>query len=213
MEKPSNEGFSIVEFLHKEEYDGGMQLLFSTLFLIGTIGFILWWSLFDVPIALSPEKTDESTENTSLENTITLPINSATDAKLRIEANNPFALDLSGQNLTSVPKAIFEKVDLESLNLSHNKLTGSLPAEVRNLQNLKNLDLSSNSFTGVPAEIGQLKNLEILNLSNNKLTGLPYELGNLSRLRILNLSGNNYAEADLIKIRESLPKTTSIITN
>ncbi|MFZ2253125.1 MAG: leucine-rich repeat domain-containing protein [Minisyncoccia bacterium] len=190
-----------------------MQLLFSIAFLIITTGLILWWSLFDVPLALSPEKTSESVENTSLENTITLPINSATEAKQRIEANNPFALDLSGQDLTTVPKSVFEKVDLESLNLSHNKLTGALPAEIRNLQNLTNLDLSANSFTGVPAEIGQLKNLEILNLSNNKLTGLPYELGNLSSLRILNLSGNNYAEADLAKIKESLPKTTSIITN
>lgn len=189
-----------------------MQLLFSTIFLIVTIGLILWWSLFDVPLALSPEETEKQIENNTPNNSITDPLERARDAKQNIESGNPFALDLSGQGLTSVPKSVFEKVDLESLDLSHNVLSGALQAEVRNLQNLKDLDLSSNNFTGVPAEIGQLKNLEILNLSNNKLTGLPYELGNLSRLRILNISGNNYAEADLAKIKENLPKTTTIIT-
>ena len=189
-----------------------MQLILSILFLIGTVGFILWWSLFNVPVVLSPEETSESNQNATLENTISLPIDKATEAKQQIEVRNPFAIDLSGQGLTTVQQSVFEKVDLESLNLSHNNLSGALQAEVRNLQNLKNLDLSSNSFTGVPAEIGQLGKLEVLNLSNNKLTGLPYELGNLSHLRILNLSGNDDAEADLAKIRESLPKTTSIIT-
>ena len=162
-----------------------MQLLFSMIFLIVTTGLILWWSLFDVPLALSPEETEKQIENSTPNNSITDPLDKARDAKQSIESNNPFALDLSGQNLTSVPKSVFEKVNLENLNLSHNALSGALQAEVRNLQNLKDLDLSSNNFTGVPAEIGQLKNLEVLNLSNNKLTGLPYELGNLSHLRIL----------------------------
>jgi len=90
-------------------------------------------------------------------------------------------LDLSGSGLTSTPEYIFSRTTITQLDLSNNELEGSLPAEVRQLANLKMLDLSNNNFTGVPAEIGQLQKLEVLNLSNNQLTGLPYELGNLSK--------------------------------
>lgn len=122
-------------------------------------------------------------------------------------------LDLSGQGLTKAPNYIFDKTNLQELNLSNNKLEGALQAEVRHLQNLKVLNLSNNTFTGLPAEIGQLKNLEVLDLSNNQLTGLPYELGNLSSLKVLNLKGNVYSEADLNIIKQGLPSIVVIQTD
>lgn len=119
-------------------------------------------------------------------------------------------LDLSGQALTKAPSYIFDRTSTQELDLSHNKLDGSIQAEIRHLQNLKILDLSNNQFTGVPAEVGQLKNLEVLDLSNNQLTGLPYELGNLSNLKVLNLKGNTYSAADLSIIKQSLPTSTVV---
>ncbi|MEK7514886.1 MAG: leucine-rich repeat domain-containing protein [Patescibacteria group bacterium] len=121
-------------------------------------------------------------------------------------------LDMSGKGLTKVPSYVFEAREIAVLDLSNNALSGSLPAEVRQLQNLKVLDLSNNVFTGVPAEIGQLVNLEVLDLSNNKITGLPNELGNLSKLTTLDLSGNLYSEMDLAGIRARLPASTVIKT-
>lgn len=114
-------------------------------------------------------------------------------------------------NLTSVPQSIFDKTNTVELNVSYNNLTGSLPAEVRQLKNLKVLNLSHNQMTGVPAEIGQLSGLEVLDLSYNQLTGLPYELGNLQNLKTLVLTGNAYSEADLAIIMKSLPSGVNII--
>lgn len=119
-------------------------------------------------------------------------------------------LDLSGQSLSKVPGYVFDRTDLQELNLANNNLEGALPAEIRHLQNLRVLNLSNNAFTGVPAEIGQLGKLEILNLSNNQLTGLPHELGNLSSLKILDLRGNNYSLQDLNTIKENLPVSVVI---
>lgn len=118
--------------------------------------------------------------------------------------------DVSGQGLTKVPSYIFDEISLQELNVSNNLLEGSLPAEVRYLQNLKVLNLSNNQFTGIPAEVGQLTQLEVLDVSNNQLTGLPYELGNLKNLKLLNLRGNAYSELDLRTIQESLPAFTVV---
>jgi Leucine-rich repeat (LRR) protein len=122
-------------------------------------------------------------------------------------------LDLSNHNLLQTPSYVFQRTDLVELNLSHNSLSGSLEAEIRNVQNLQILNLSHNNYTGVPAEVGQLKQLEILNLSYNNLTGLPYELGNLSNLHVLDLRGNDYSEQDLEVIKQGLSGDVEIYTD
>ncbi len=121
-------------------------------------------------------------------------------------------LDVSNKGLTTLPQTVFKQGDVTSLNVSNNKLSGSLPAEVRLLSKLTVLNLAHNNFTGVPAEIGQLKELRVLDLSNNPITGLPIELGNLSKLEKLDLSGTRYSKTDLQTIREKLPRTAVIVT-
>ncbi|MFA5080643.1 MAG: leucine-rich repeat domain-containing protein [Candidatus Paceibacterota bacterium] len=122
-------------------------------------------------------------------------------------------LDLSNQSLKTIPVYVFDQANLENLNISHNYLSGTIPAEIRNLVNLKTLNASNNLMSGVPAEIGQLQNLEFIDLSNNQIVGLPYELGDLKNLKVLNLSGNKYSQQDLDYIRSKLPSAVNIITN
>ncbi len=181
-------------------YTGGMLKVFlPVLVIIIGIGFIAY---------------DQGTENAPSQKTedvhsdVRVPEAQVADTERLVSGKS--ILDLSNRELTRTPEYVFDEVDIERLDLSHNNLTGSLQGEIRHLQNLKILDLSNNEFTGVPAEIGQLKNLEVLNLSNNRITGLPLELGNLSNLKVLNLKGNNYAETDLELIRNRLPASTII---
>jgi Leucine-rich repeat (LRR) protein len=147
------------------------------------------------------------------DNSQIVPINNTeTDGELKnIDQQTGDKLDLSGQNLEKIPGYVFGLKNLEELDLSNNKLTGAIQAEIRHLQSLKVLNAENNQMTGVPAEIGQLSNLEVLNLSNNQLTGLPYELGNLQKLKTLNISGNKYSELDLGIITEKLPQSVNII--
>lgn len=190
-----------------------MQFIFSILSLVGIVGFIVWWGTKDLPMVVPPDTTTTETTTTGTsQNQITAPIEQAKEVKRLIESQGVIALDLSEQGLTKVPEYVFGRLDIESLDLSNNNLTGALQAEIRNLQNLKSLDLSGNKFTGVPAEVGQLKNLERLDLSNNLLTGLPYELGNLANLKVLDISGNHYSEADLATIKKTLPASVTIKT-
>lgn len=119
--------------------------------------------------------------------------------------NTGSRIDLSNRGLTKLTLNFSENSSVQEFDVSYNKLTGALPAEIRFLSNLKVLNASHNQFTGVPAEIGQLQNLEVLDYSYNQLTGLPYELANLKNLKVLNLKGNAYSEYDLGIIRKGLP--------
>ena len=98
-------------------------------------------------------------------------------------------LDLSYNQISSLPAEIWNLTNLTNLDLSYNQITG-LPAEIWNLTNLTTLDLSDNQITGLPAEIWNLTNLTNLYLSYNQITGLPAEIWNLTNLTDLDL-GNN----------------------
>jgi|Napbiome12C3dose_1001474.scaffolds.fasta_scaffold00004_141 hypothetical protein len=145
-------------------------------------------------------------------NTVNQTVLKNTQNQNDLSTNKGNVLNLSNQGLEKLPADILTKSNLEELDISNNKLTGALPAEIRNLQRLRVLDASDNLMTGVPAEVGQLQNLEILDLSNNKLTRLPYELGNLKKLKQLNLAGNNFAKQDLEIIKKGLSPNVVVIT-
>ena len=56
-----------------------------------------------------------------------------------------------------------------SITLSENNLTGTLPAQIGDLQHLQSLVLFKNNLQGVlPSSLGLLKNLRVLNVSFNK---------------------------------------------
>ena len=61
---------------------------------------------------------------------------------------------------------------ITGLCLMWNGLVGSIPPQLRDLQNLNELDLWDNGLTGsIPPELGDLLSLVTLYLDNNGLTG------------------------------------------
>ena len=102
-------------------------------------------------------------------------------------------LNLSGNRLTgTVPRELGGLANLKRLSLGDNRLTGTIPPELGDLTNLKWLWLHYNDLTGpIPPELGGLASLEKLSLSGNRLTGpIPTELGALANLKQMGLENN-----------------------
>ena len=102
-------------------------------------------------------------------------------------------LQLPHNQLTgSIPPELGNLANLETLSLYSNQLTGTIPSSLGDLTNLEDLWLNTNQLTGsIPPELGNLTNLEYMNLYSNQLTGsIPPELGNLANLRYLSLTDN-----------------------
>ena len=120
----------------------------------------------------------------------------------RVDGNDPggtrptlqlWSLPLQHNQLTGViPAELGQLSRLGDLYLNHNELTGKIPVELSRLSQLQYLTLHHNELTGViPAELGQLSQLRELTLYHNQLTGpIPAELGQLSQLQYLTLHHN-----------------------
>ncbi|KAH7848004.1 hypothetical protein Vadar_032640 [Vaccinium darrowii] len=82
---------------------------------------------------------------------------------------------------------------LETLDLSHNMLSGTISFQMDGLVGLKNLSLGYNQFTGfVPTHLGKSMVLKLLGLNSNQFVGkIPEEISNYSNLIAIDLSENN----------------------
>jgi len=81
---------------------------------------------------------------------------------------------------------------LNQFDISHNKITGTVPARLGNLINLIGINMKFNLLTGsIPASFGKLQKIQSLTLNVNTLSAeIPSSLGNLSKLFQLDLSNN-----------------------
>lgn len=106
------------------------------------------------------------------------------------------AIDISQNRLQgAIPETLSNLTHLERLILHHNMLLGAIPPGLR--CSLK-LDLSYNKLTGqIPAEIARQSSFNIyLNLSNNLLEGpLPLQIGHMEMTKFLDLAANKLSGA------------------
>uniref|UniRef100_UPI00143054DB leucine-rich repeat domain-containing protein n=1 Tax=Maribellus sediminis TaxID=2696285 RepID=UPI00143054DB len=103
------------------------------------------------------------------------------------------SIQLSSNNLQgSLPPEIGQLTNLREMYLSSNSISGFIPPELGLLTNLNYLNLGNTQISGsIPLELGQLVNLYVLSLDNCNLNGqIPIEFGQLENLQTLNLNGN-----------------------
>ncbi|XP_057792745.1 receptor-like protein EIX1 [Salvia miltiorrhiza] len=102
-------------------------------------------------------------------------------------------IDLSSNRLSgSIPKSFSSMLGLISLNLSRNSLSGNINRDIGEMEMLECLDLSHNQFSGaLPTSLPQLHYLAVLDLSNNFLFG---KIPTSTQLQSFNASA--YAEND-----------------
>ena len=120
-------------------------------------------------------------------------------------------LDLQKNNLSVLPRFVFELPNLQNLNLSHNRLEElpsvsqwpfcmtslnlfgnkltTLPSQITALS-LLSLNIGGNRFSAVPLSVCSFTTLQSLDLSDNPaIAVLPSQMGKLSSLSHLNLKG------------------------
>lgn len=90
-------------------------------------------------------------------------------------------LDLSGQNLTTVPKDVYK------------------------LSKLTEIDLSNNNLTEFPYDLLSVKNIMSINLANNKISTIKAGTIIPGTIQILKLEGNNLDEKT-VKQYSRMPK-------
>lgn len=116
--------------------------------------------------------------------------------QIRAKTNTQItSLNLSGKELSQIPKEVFTCTNLKKLNLSNNNLL-EIPKEINQLTKLEVLDLSNNQLRHIQAGLFYLKRLKTLNISHNQLKKLPIQIKRLSCLTSLMVQNNNLEEID-----------------
>jgi Leucine-rich repeat (LRR) protein len=102
-------------------------------------------------------------------------------------------LDLSSNELTSLPVLPQSLSDMGYLALNNNNLSGNLPTSWSNYRKLVYIDLSVNTFTGnIPSEWSTLTGMKALHLYGNALSGtIPDWFESFTYLKSLTLNHNN----------------------
>ncbi|VAH41252.1 unnamed protein product [Triticum turgidum subsp. durum] len=97
---------------------------------------------------------------------------------------------------------------LQIIDLSSNRLSGSIPSTLANASHLRRIDLGNNSLVGTVPSLGSLSDLHLLILRNNLLEAKSWEflisLANCARLQMLEMSGN--------KLSGSVPRSVGNIS-
>lgn len=148
-----------------------------------------------------------------------------------IRCNNLKTLNLKSSNIFEIPECFNELSSLESLNISDNLIrtldASHLPkslkklyiknnylksiSNVYKLNNLKYLNISSNTDLKFSVDEKLPKSLTTLILKNIKLSDIPEWIVDLPNLEFLNLSKNLLSSNSHFEYLESLPKLKKVI--
>ena len=150
----------------------------------------LW---FSTSTACTSDKTfvTLALDNNRLQGTIPPEIGLLTSLT-SVSLRNP--IDSTTKLSGSLPAQLGAIVGLESIRISGHALTvGGIPSAIGQLANLETLDLSHNELTGaIPPELGSITSVQRLFLNQNKLSGeVPGSLSGLTKLVVSRIDEND----------------------
>jgi Leucine-rich repeat (LRR) protein len=115
------------------------------------------------------------------------------------------ALDLSHNNLADLPDSLTHCTGIERLWLGYNEFT-AFPPVLWQLRSLRWLELGHNFINdSIPADIASLALLDTVYFSYNRIPGISGEIGRLTGLRSLTLDYN-----DLVELPDSLVRCSGL---
>jgi Leucine-rich repeat (LRR) protein len=112
-------------------------------------------------------------------------------------------------NSDMILNQIYKLKSLIYLDFSYNGIE-TLPEAVGDLQNLQTLILDHNYLTSLPLGITKLPNLEKLVVGANQLTAVPVEFGSMPKLKEIHLWENNIEDRDQRDILKIFAPTVNI---
>lgn len=102
--------------------------------------------------------------------------------------------NLSGRKLREFPKQLYNlSSTLRNLDLSDNQIT-TIPANIKDFKCLKSITINNNTLTSLPDEIGCLIKLETISFVGNNLQHLPSTISQLVNLKYVHLACNQITE-------------------
>ncbi|GKV37075.1 hypothetical protein SLEP1_g45143 [Rubroshorea leprosula] len=103
-------------------------------------------------------------------------------------------IDLSLNYLSGTIPTEWGSMQLVKISLVGNRLTGSIPKEIGNISTLRKFIVEFNQLSGpLPSELGNLTYLEKLHLTSNYFTGeLPPEFARLTSLQDFRIGDNQF---------------------
>lgn len=105
-------------------------------------------------------------------------------------------LDLSNNGYTGdIPSALFQNCGkAKFISLSHNNLSGSIPASISNCSKLSGFDFSFNHLSGgLPSQVCEISSLAYLSVRSNALTGtVQNQISACESLELLDLGSNMF---------------------
>ena len=113
-------------------------------------------------------------------------------------------LRLNENRLTTLPD-LSALVNLRRIYLRDNRFA-SVPATLKDLPALTDLELSGNPITEIPAWLAEKKGLKNLSFNRTKLMKLPDDLSAWQTLQSLQLGELSLPPAEMARIRAALPQ-------
>ncbi|KFV77509.1 Leucine-rich repeat-containing protein 2 [Struthio camelus australis] len=137
--------------------------------------------------------------------------NQITHLPVEIGLKNLKVLNVSFNNLKSVPPELGDCENLEKLDLSGNLEITELPFELSNLKQVTVVDVSANKFPSIPICVLRMSNLQWLDISSNNLKDLPQDIDRLDQLQTLLLQKNKLTY--LPRALVNMPKLSLLVVS